>query len=79
MPNCFIDEVGHELILKYMQLKFGNSSSEFHFGQEICNFPEILRRWWWGGGGNIRRACVIVRNFLFSFFQIKLIKSEYDI
>ena len=74
MPNCFIDEVVYEMKLKYMQLKFGNGSSEFHFGQEICNFPEILRRWQWGGGGNIRRACVIVQIFLVFYFSDKIYK-----
>ena len=45
-----------------MQLKLGNGSSEFHFGQEICNL----------GGGKIRRACVIVQNFFIFFFSDKI-------
>ena len=53
--------------LIYMRWTFGNFSSEFHFGQEICVLLKIRQRWWWGGGGNIRRACVFVSLLLFYF------------
>ena len=50
-----------------MQWTFGNFSSEFHFGQEICVLLKIKQRW------RQHTACVrLCFSLAFSIFQIKM-------
>ena len=53
--------------IQIYKVTFGNVSSEFHFGKEMCIIPKIWQRWWWGGGAyGVRAPLFDLFDFLFS-------------